>query len=56
MAFVAIAWGMAYAAVKYLLAHGWSQVQAAFVRVALPGLILAPAAAMAIRAHWVSLN
>lgn len=52
MAFVAIAWGMAYVAVKYLLTHGWSQIQVAYIRVVLPGLILAPVAVLAIRAHW----
>ena len=52
MAYVAIAWGMAYVAVKYLLTHGWTPLQVAYIRVVLPGLILAPLAALAIRAHW----
>lgn len=52
MAFVATAWGMAYVAVKYLLTHGWSQTQVAYIRVVLPGLALAPLAVLALRAHW----
>lgn len=52
MAFVVIAWGMAYVAVKYLLTHGWSQVQVAYIRVVLPGLVLSPIAVLTIRAHW----
>ena len=52
MAFVATAWGMAYVSVKYLLTHGWSQTQVAYIRIVLPGLILAPVAALAIRSHW----
>ncbi len=51
MAFVATAWGMAYVAVKYLLTHGWSQTQVAYVRIVLPGLALAPLAALAIHSH-----
>jgi drug/metabolite transporter (DMT)-like permease len=52
MAFVATAWGMAYVAVKYLLTHGWSQTQVAYIRIVLPGLVLIPVAVMTLRAHW----
>ena len=51
MAYVAIAWGLAYVAVKYLLLHGWNQVQVAYIRIVLPGLVLLPMAMLAIRAH-----
>lgn len=51
MAYVAGAWGMAYVAVKYLLTHGWSGEQVAYLRIVVPGLLLAPLAVRAVWAH-----
>ncbi len=51
MAYVAGAWGMAYVAVKYLLTHGWSGEQVAYLRIVVPGLLLAPLALRAVWAH-----
>jgi len=51
MAYVAGAWGMAYVAVKYLLTHGWSGEQVAYLRIVVPGLLLAPLAVQAVWAH-----
>lgn len=51
MAYVAGAWGMAYVAVKYLLTHGWSGEQVAYLRIIVPGLLLAPLAVQAVWAH-----
>ena len=48
MAYVAGAWGMAYVAVKYLLTHGWSGEQVAYIRIIIPGLLLAPLALRAV--------
>ncbi len=42
MLFVVFSWGFGFVAVKYLLNCGWSQVQVAYVRIVLPGLMLAP--------------
>ncbi len=52
MFLVVFTWGFAFAAVKYLLNSGWSQVQVAFVRIVIPGLTLAPYALFTLRRRW----
>ncbi|HEX9028965.1 MAG TPA: DMT family transporter [Anaerolineales bacterium] len=52
MSFVAMSWGMAYVAVKFLLLHGWTQTQVALIRIVIPGLTLAPLAYVSIRRRW----
>ncbi|HEX7973692.1 MAG TPA: DMT family transporter, partial [Anaerolineales bacterium] len=52
MSFVAMSWGMAYVAVKFLLLHGWTQTQVALIRIVIPGLTLAPLAIASIRRRW----
>lgn len=56
MSFVALSWGMAYVAVKYLLTHGWDPTQVAFLRIIVPGLTLAPVAFHSIRKRWGKLQ
>jgi drug/metabolite transporter (DMT)-like permease len=51
MGFVALSWGMAYVSVKFLLLHGWDQTQVALIRIVIPGLILAPVAAISIQSR-----
>ena len=52
MFLVVFTWGFAFAAVKYLLNIGWSQMQVAFVRIVIPGLTLAPYALFTLRRRW----
>ena len=52
MTMVALSWGLAIVAVKYLLLHGWSQTQVVMLRIIVPGLVLAPLALQTILRHW----
>ncbi len=52
MTMVALSWGLAIVAVKYLLLHGWSQTQVVMLRIIIPGLVLSPLALQSILRHW----